>query len=129
MKRKSEKLEDTVYDVLFSPETAHAAITYVGRDEVVIWTYNINEVSKYICCNYLIWFKDTKSWIAKPISEMEGPAALDCPIIFFTFEVDDDMIFPEWRYEVKKFHENIGSPVQEHEIAIRLADALKRKHK
>lgn len=88
----------------------------------VLWTVEQKHEKPEIYCLYLDYSPTLNQWyICDDISEMEGPAALTCPLEFFNLAPDAE--FPEWREEVKKHHQG-GPAVQNGEVAIKLMKSL-----
>jgi len=127
---KSQLLQKTMDEWLSDPYIVDCECGGGNEDEVTFWSIQKIKNDKHVLVlSYFTWFDECKNWIEKSYWEMEGPALLNCPIRLLQYEVDPEMMFPEWRYEVKKFHEGVGEMVQNREIAIRLIDTLKREVK
>lgn len=102
---------------------------FAGGDENEICIWTVEKLSSFtsILLHYIRWHGEF--WVDKNYSELEGPALLTCPIRFFSYKVDEETLFPQWRYEVKKYHENIGPQVQNPIIGLRLIKSLMSKGK
>jgi hypothetical protein len=132
-KNKSQKLEEKINEVFKERDIINMELGGASKDEQCIWTVERINLTTGITITTLIlyyfnWWKEKKVWIEKSIWELEGPALLNCPIKLFLIPVDPDYEFPEWRYEVKRFHEKIGPEVQNDQILHRLINDLKQRN-
>lgn len=135
MNKKSKLLKKSIDDLLNLPQVKTASIGGICENNIAFWTieeetWTIHGEAKKIqsiMLRYLIWNNEC-GWITDlGISEMEGPALLNCPIHFFQYPVDPETIFEEWRYEVKKFHEEIGPKTQNKKVGKRLIKAIEKR--
>lgn len=122
-KQKAKALKKIVDGVILAKDTVDGEIAGGDKDEVVLWILKKYGKNHVIFCWYFIWYDG--GWAEKPISEQEGPAMLNCPIRFFGHKFGKSDIFEQWRYEVKKYHEEVGPIVQDDEVTRRLVNSLK----
>ena len=126
---KSQLLKKTIDETLKERDIIDGEPGGRTKDEVALWTVervhsNDGTVTTTLILYYFDWHKKIKQWTVKSIWEMEGPALINCPIRLLQIKVDKDTKFEEWRYEVKKYHENIGPEVQDVNVGERLIKAL-----
>ena len=125
---KAELLQKAIDEVLFSKDVVDGEFGASDNEGVALWILKKYGENHVIFCWHFDWCEKTQSWIEKPISEVEGPAMLNCPIRFFNHKFETDEIFEQWRYEVKKYHEQINPPVQDNAVAFRLLNSLTDKN-
>ncbi len=125
--KKIELLEQAMEEFIFDDNVLAVERGGVSEDEVCMWTIEKLNSGPSIMLHYFTWTGE--GWADKAISEIEGPALLNCPIRFFEHSIAEEDQFPQWRYEVKKFHEEIGPEVQDDEVGERLIKSLEKKWK
>jgi len=130
MTKKDELLKEAIDEVVMMKSTLDGEPGGRTEDEVCLWT--IERCGKdqeliSIILHYFDWCEEHQCWIDNDISELEGPALLNCPVRMLQYPVSNELIFPEWRYEVKKYHEGLGNLVQEGDIAIRLMESIPKR--
>lgn len=125
--KKTEEFEKAVNRLLSNKRIKDAEMTDMDEDEVIFWTIQkMSDKRNCIVCHYLTWEEDVEEWTEEEVSEIEGPALLTCPIRFFSKARSSEWMFPEWRYEIKKYHEQMGDMVQNEEVTHRLIRALEK---
>jgi len=127
-KSKTKLLEKTIYKSLEDETIIDGDLGGGSEDEVALWILKMENNSPVIYCLYFTWYEKSKAWVEDRISEIEGPALLNCPVRFFKHKFDPEDVFEAWRYEVKKHHEGLGPEVQNDQVARRLADSLKKRY-
>jgi hypothetical protein len=127
MDQKADELQKAVDELLSSEDIEDAELGGMDDDGVAFWTLRrLSDGKLCIVCDYIDW--DGEEWVhSGSISEIEGPVLLNCPIRFFNKARSKKWMFPEWRYEVKKYHEKMGEVIQDKQTALRLIDALQKK--